>query len=254
MPATLRPTLSPTLLPTLLLVRPQAQAERQQAELAALGIASLPFCVLDTVADAAALATLPQQAAACDGVIFVSPSAIDLGWPAIAASLPPPSLLACVGAGSAARLAAASGRPIIAPAQGNDSDALLAHPALQQLAGQQWLIVRGADGRAQLGETLASRGASVRHADIYRRQRQQVDWERYDQLLKQRQLAGLLVASSEAAEALFASATSAGITSLAAQHFITLHPRIANRLQALGAGSIALCDGSSSALAALLAG
>lgn len=237
---------------TLLLVRPLAQAIRQQAELAALGISSLPFCALDTVADATALAALPQQAADCDGVIFVSPSAIDLGWPAIAGKLPASTLLACVGAGSAGKLAAVSQRDVIAPAQGNDSAALLALPALQQLAGQHWLIVRGADGRAQLGETLARRGARVSYADIYRRQPQQLDWAPYDHLQQRRQLAGLLVASSEAAEALFAAAGSTRAATLAAQRFFTLHPRIAQRLAALGAQHITLCDGSSSALASML--
>ncbi|MFC3531541.1 uroporphyrinogen-III synthase [Vogesella facilis] len=237
---------------TLLLVRPQAQALRQQAELAALGVASLPFCALDTVADAATLAALPQQAAASDGVIFVSPSAIDLGWPAIAGQLAPHCRLACVGRGSAARLAAASGRTIIAPDEGNDSAALLALPALQQLAGQQWLIVRGADGRAQLGETLASRGAAVAYADIYRRAARPLDWALFARLQQHGQLAGLLVASSEAADALFAAAAAAGIGSLAAQPFFTLHPRIAARLRQLGAGDIRLCDGSSATLAAML--
>lgn len=250
MPGTLRPTL----LPTLLLVRPQAQALRQQAELAALGINSLPFCALDTVADATALAALPQQAAQRDGVIFVSPSAIDIGWPVIAASLPPGTLLACVGSGSAGKLSALSGRPVISPPQGNDSDALLALPALQTVGGQQWLIVRGAGGRAQLGETLIARGAHVTLADIYRRVPQAPDWAMFAQLLQQGMLTGLLIASSEAAEALFAAAGSTWRPVLAAQRFFTLHPRIAERLQQLGASDIVLCDGSSPALAGLLAG
>ncbi|SCK13443.1 uroporphyrinogen-III synthase [Vogesella sp. LIG4] len=243
-----------TLPPTLLLVRPQAQALRQQAELAALGISSLPFCALDTVADAAALAALPRQAAGSDGVIFVSPSAIDIGWPAIAASLPPHTLLACVGAGSAGKLAAASGRTVIAPDDGNDSDALLAQPALQQLAGQRWLIVRGADGRAQLGATLAARGAAVAYADIYRREPQPLDWALFEQLRQHGALAGLLVASSEAASALFAAAGATRQPALAAQVFFTLHPRIAERLRQLGARDIRLCDGGSAALAAMLHG
>ncbi|MFC3627466.1 uroporphyrinogen-III synthase [Vogesella amnigena] len=242
-----------TLPATLLLVRPQAQAQRQQAELAARGIHSLPFCALDTVANSTALAALPQQAAGSDGVIFVSPSAIDIGWPAIAASLPPHTLLACVGAGSAGKLAALSGKPVISPAQGNDSDALLTHPALQQLAGQQWLIVRGADGRAQLGQTLAARGAAVSYADIYRRKPQPLDWVLFEQLQQHGTLAGLLVASSEAADALFAAAGATRQTALAAARFFTLHPRIAKRLRLLGVSDIVLCDGSSAALAALLA-
>ena len=114
--------------------------------------------------------------------------------------------------------------------------------------------MRGAGGRAQLGETLTARGAHVTLADIYRRVPQAPDWAVFAQLQQQGMLTGLLIASSEAAEALFATAGSTWRPVLAAQRFFTLHPRIAERLQQLGASDIVLCDGSSPALAGLLAG
>ena len=238
---------------TLLLVRPPAQAARLQAALASLGVTAQPFSVLDTVADDAALATLPALARVSHWLVFVSPSAIDIGWPAVAAKLPASVQLACVGRASADKLMQQSQRPVLYPEAGNYSDALLAHPALQQLAGQRVLIVRGHGGRAQLGETLAARGALVRHADIYQREVTPPDWARLAALHAAGQLAGLLVTSSEIADALFGQAQATQRALLCTLPFYTLHPRIALRLRQYGVADISLCDGSASALAAMLA-
>ncbi|MCQ4144231.1 uroporphyrinogen-III synthase [Vogesella sp. AC12] len=229
MPATLRPTL----LPTLLLVRPQAQAVQQAQRLAAAGIAALPFCVEDTVADERALSVLPQQAAAADWLVFVSPSCIELAWPHLA-GLPLAANLACVGRASADKLAALSGRAVLHPPHGNDSDALLALPPLQQLSGQTVLIVRGDGGRPQLGETLARRGAQVHYAEVYRRVPVQADWALFDRLVTAGPSPALLITSSHNAELLFLQAGATRQRALLACRFIALHPRIAATLQQLG--------------------
>ncbi|VEB39673.1 uroporphyrinogen-III synthase [Chromobacterium violaceum] len=65
--------------------------------------------------------------------------------------------LACVGAASARRLADLSGRPVLHPTAGSDSEALLALPELADASGQRWLIVRGQGGRPLLADTLAAR-------------------------------------------------------------------------------------------------
>ena len=229
MPATLRPTL----LPTLLLVRPQAQATQQAQRLAAAGIAAQPFCVEDTVADERALSALPQQAAAADWLVFVSPSCIELAWPHLAAS-PLAAKLACVGRASADKLAALSGRAVLHPPHGNDSDALLALPLLQQLAGQTVLIVRGDGGRPQLGETLARRGAQVHYAEVYRRVPVQANWALFDRLVAAGPSPALLITSSHSAQLLFQQAGATRQHALLACRFIALHPRIAAALQQLG--------------------
>ncbi|XLM20780.1 uroporphyrinogen-III synthase, partial [Chromobacterium piscinae] len=97
-----------------------------------------------------ALATLPALAARADALFWVSPSAIDIGWPALAGMDLTAKRLACVGAASARRLAALSGRPVLHPTAGSDSEALLALPELADASGQHWLIVRGQGGRALL--------------------------------------------------------------------------------------------------------
>ena len=104
-----------------------------------------------------------------DWVIFVSPSAVRAArrgaehWP--------PRAAAAVGSGTRRELEAAGVAAVVAPASGGDSEALLALPQMQDVAGKHVLIVRGDEGRALLGETLAARGASVQYAACYRRVR-----------------------------------------------------------------------------------
>lgn len=104
--------------------------------------------------------------------IFISPNAVTIGLHAITrhSSLPPRLKLATVGKGSARCLQQILGRaPDIVPEQRYDSEGLLAHPALQQVAGQHILILRGEGGRELLADTLRQRGAMVDYVELYRR-------------------------------------------------------------------------------------
>jgi len=104
-----------------------------------------------------------------DLAVFVSPSAVrkafelaqGRAWPRMAA----------VGEGTRRELEQRGCRNVIAPAGQADSEALLALPALAQVAGSRVLILRGAGGRELLVETLAARGAKVETAECYRRVR-----------------------------------------------------------------------------------
>ena len=73
-----------------------------------------------------------------------------------------------------ARLQAQGLTEVITP-QGQDSEALLALPQLQDVAGRRVLIVRGVGGRALLADTLRARGAEVHFLECYRRMRPQAD-------------------------------------------------------------------------------
>lgn len=65
--------------------------------------------------------------------------------------------------------------PKLLPIDGSNSEALLALPALQQLTGRRAIIVRGAGGRALLGDSLQQRGAEVHYANVYRRVLPEID-------------------------------------------------------------------------------
>ncbi|MCW3480802.1 uroporphyrinogen-III synthase [Neisseriaceae bacterium JH1-16] len=237
---------------TVLVTRPAAQGVALAARLAAAGAMPLAFPLLEIVPQPAALAALPGLAERADWLVFVSPSAIDVTWPALA-DHPVSAKLACVGAPSARRLAALAGRPVLHPASGADSTALLAEAALSDVAGQRVLIVRGVGGRAELAEGLAARGATVEFAEVYRRVDATPDWAAFDSAAAAGTLVAACVTSIEIAERLFSLAGRPREATLQSLLYSVPHARIAERLAQLGArhvvttpaGDDALVDGLS---------
>lgn len=71
------------------------------------------------------------------------------------------------GVNTVAEVSAEEGNDSMPPSM--DSEALLQHPALQQVEGQKIIIFRGCGGRTQLFEVLAARGARVEHCELYHR-------------------------------------------------------------------------------------
>jgi uroporphyrinogen-III synthase len=105
-----------------------------------------------------------------DLIVFISRNAVEgaLALAADAFGAEGPQL-AAVGRATARAMQASGLGPTLVPAAGFDSEALLALPALTDVAGRRVLIVRGEGGRALLGGTLAKRGAEVHYAEVYRR-------------------------------------------------------------------------------------
>ncbi len=157
-----------------LITRPRVQAEALARAIRADGGEPLLFPLIDIqpLSDPAPLDAILATLDRFDLAIFISPNAVQFAlarlstrgrsWPA---SLP----IAVIGAGTAQALAAHNLRAAIAPRERFDSEALLAEPALQAVAGQRILIVRGEGGRALLADTLTARGATVTYAECYRR-------------------------------------------------------------------------------------
>ena len=105
-----------------------------------------------------------------DKIIFVSKSSVSFGLPLLGNYWPqwPISLeWFSVGPGTAQALSqygVVASFPSLAGSEG-----LLALAGLQEVAGQQILIVRGAGGRELLGRSLGESGASVTYLETYRR-------------------------------------------------------------------------------------
>ncbi len=111
-----------------------------------------------------------------DIAIFVSPNAVYRGFDLLPGGrLPNRLAVAAVGRGTANALAAAGRDVDIIPEQRFDSEGLLATPQLGSVRGKRILIFRGRGGRPLLGDTLRLREALVDYAEVYQRERPQLD-------------------------------------------------------------------------------
>ena len=99
-----------------------------------------------------------------DIVIFVSRNAVEygIGYSADA-------LLAAIGPATANAVESAGRIVDIRPADGYDSEHLLAEPPLQNVAGKTIRIIRGTNGRELLAQELTARGANVDYLSVYER-------------------------------------------------------------------------------------
>ena len=155
--------------------RPAAQAEGVSRALAELGAEVLRFPLLSIapLEDPAPLKALAARLADFALAFFVSPNAVNFSLDVLQAVAPWPAglMVATVGQGSEAALAARGFREVIAPVSGFDSEAVLALPAFQAaaVAGRRVLILRGDGGRDLLGDTLSARGAIVEYGCCYHR-------------------------------------------------------------------------------------
>jgi uroporphyrinogen-III synthase len=233
----------------ILITRPHQQGVALAKLLSAEGAVPELFALIDVQPCPEALSRLAIQANAADWLIFISPSAVDCAWPALA-NLSPKVRLACIGASSATKLEQLAQRPVLHAQQGSDSAALLAETAMQSVAGQHIMIVRGVGGRAELSQVLRTRGAQVSFAEIYQRRETRPDWQPIDSLLQQQKLDACIVTSSEIADRLFHLAGSARIPALQCLQYCVPHPRIAEHLAALGAVRIVTTRADNQAMVA----
>ncbi|MEO9385163.1 uroporphyrinogen-III synthase [Chromobacterium phragmitis] len=229
-----------------LAARPLAQCAGLLDRLRAEGwqAGRLPLMEIEPLPDA--LAALPAQASPADTLFWVSPSAIDVGWPALADMDFSGKRLACVGAASARRLADLSGLAVLHPQAGSDSEALLALPELADVSGQDWLIVRGQGGRALLADALAECGARVGIAEIYRRVDGAPDWAAFDAAPPD----AVIITAGEMVEQMFRLAGPRRTGTLQCLLYCVPHPRIAERLAAFGATRIVTTRADDAALVA----
>lgn len=156
--------------------RPAHQNVSWQAQLAEFGAQVLALPLLDIVPLSSPEATARIKARVLkldeyQHVLFVSQNAVAEAfrwfedyWP----QLPVGIHYYAVGA-KTANAVAAFGVPVNEAGDAMNSEALLALPQLQQVAGSKILICRGQGGRPKLGEELAARGARVDYLELYQR-------------------------------------------------------------------------------------
>ena len=164
----------------IMVTRPRVQGEALAERIRRAGGHALAWPLLEirpyrASHDQAAIDVLRSQLGVVeqfDKLLFVSANAVReaMHW-LREIGVSPASLPSCcaVGRTSAEVLAGFGVQAVCAPGS-MDTEALLAMPELDRVAGQRLLICRGEGGRTLLAETLRQRGARVDECALYRRQ------------------------------------------------------------------------------------
>jgi uroporphyrinogen-III synthase len=235
---------------TVLVTRPVPQAAALAQAIEDTGGAAFVFPALAIEAlPADALATSLTQLRDADIAIFISPNAAQFGMAAIQAGggLPAAVEVFAVGPGTARALQAHGVSGVITP-DGQDSEALLALPQLQAVAGRRVVIVRGVGGRPLLADTLAARGAEVHFMECYRRVRPQADAA---PLLARWQAGGIdavTVTSAETLDNLAALLGEAGRPLLLHTPLFAPHEKIADAARRFGIAHVVATPGGDTGL------
>lgn len=232
----------------IVVTRPRDQAVSLAQRIVHEGGNSILFPLLEIspVADPLPLRQLVARLAEFNLAVFISPNAVHYGMEAIraAGSLSASLKIATVGQGSAKALRALGVRDILAPQDRFDSEALLALPELQSIAGWRVAIFRGDAGRELLGDTLKERGATVEYAACYRRTKPQHDAA----ALFAANPDVMTVTSSEALAYLWGMLDEPDKSKIAAMPLFVQHERIAQAARKLGWREVVTTDGGDEGL------
>jgi len=241
----------------LLLTRPAEESQALTQALAQEGVfgTSLPLLEIEPLAVSDVSRSIIYNLAAYCAVIVVSKPAARLGlelvdelWPQ-----PPMQHWFTVGAATAQILDDYNLR-VFFPERGDDSEALLDLPQLEQTLASVYdpkvLIMRGEDGRELLAERLRERGATVDYLPLYRRKLPQYPAFTLLHKVQAERLNGLVVSSGQGFQHLRDLAGDAWPT-LAQMPLFVPSPRVAELAREAGAHTVVDCRGASAA--ALLA-
>lgn len=187
---------------SVVVTRPASQAAGFQHLLGQAGATAVLFPVIAIVPpenQAVAKAVLAGLDA-YDTAIFISANAVRFGLELLDETLQQCLRRLVIGAvgKQTAEALQQCGYPVQwVPGGAFTSEAFLALPETQQLAGRRILIFRGEGGRELLAESLQRRGASVDYVEVYRRVRPKIDANCLKQRHKQQQLDIIAITSSE---------------------------------------------------------
>jgi uroporphyrinogen-III synthase len=241
-----------------LLTRPAQDSAELAALLAGHGVysCSLPLLDIEPLAETAEQHQCIADLAHYAVVIVVSKPAASLGIQLIQrchSHIPPGPVWFTVGAATA-KILSAQGLIVHFPAQGDDSEALLALPQLQQaLAAHESpkaLIMRADSGRELLAERMRSLGVQVDYLPLYRRVMPQYAPGQLARQVAAEELNALVVSSGQGFEHLRELAADAW-PELSRLPLFVPSPRVAELAKAAGAQTVVDCRGASAA--ALLA-
>jgi uroporphyrinogen-III synthase len=188
----------------ILVTRPQHQADNlcrliEQHEGIAVAFPTIEIIPAENrEATAATLANLQRF----QWVVFISANAVNFALSAIDGKIDQfrKVRIAAIGRATARALQNAGLAADLLPENGSDSQALLAMPAMQAIAGQRMLIVRGMGGLESLGQELEKRGVIIDYLEVYKRVIPLADPAPVNDLLRDNLLDLITVTSGEALE------------------------------------------------------
>jgi uroporphyrinogen-III synthase len=237
----------------IVVTRPGRQAAAFAQKLAALGASPIvfPAIVVLPPADRASLEEVHARLRDYDFAVFVSANAVEYGAPA--APRWPASLVAFApGPGTAEALAGAGILDIRVPHTTLDSEGVLALPELADVRGRRIVVFRGEGGRELLADTLRKRGARVDLVSCYRRTAPSSGADGLVEALRERRAHAVTVTSSEGVDNLWSVLGDEGRRLMTRLPVFAPHPRIAERVRALGLHTIETAGGDAGLIAGLL--
>jgi uroporphyrinogen-III synthase len=237
---------------TLVITRPYSQAAASAAWFESLGarVILFPVLAIEPIPDATIDENFVRHdLATANAIIFVSANAAEYGVAAIQTrgGFSNETTIFAIGKATTEKLGTAGLVNVQLPDAGNDSEALLALPALQNVQGQNIVIVRGiseAGGRAHLQVTLRARGAHVAMLECYIRRAVQVDDEsrsRLKEALLHHKVHAISVLSVETLESLIANLANENVAKgLHECMMLVPHPRVADAARKLGFAKVSV--------------
>lgn len=221
-------------MPTMLIVRPSARAAEDVETCLNAGWRAEVLSPVEIEADAAGLELLSEQYARADAVFWVSPTAIETAVPYLNLS-DGIKIHIAVGQGSRRALERYLGRTVIAPDDGNDSEAVLRLPVWNSLPeGARVLFVRGHGGRDFLMNALQEKGFRTEVAEVYFRRHKPLNFQNF----QAKNITAAYITSTELVQSLFAQVPPQFSRFFKSLLYFTHHPRIAEALKREGVRSV----------------
>ena len=221
-------------MPTMLIVRPSARAAEDVETCLNAGWSAEVLSPVEIEADAAGLELLSEQYARADAVFWISPTAIETAVPYLNLS-DGIKIHIAVGQGSRRALERYLGRTVIAPHDGNDSEAVLRLPVWNGLPeGARVLFVRGHGGRDFLMGRLREKGFQTELAEVYFRRHKPLNFQNF----QAETITAAYITSTELVQSLFAQVPPQFSRFFESLLYFTHHPRIAEALKCEGVRSV----------------
>lgn len=212
---------------TVVITRPASTSAALARRIRALGGVPLSLPGLSLRARAAPELTLTLAGESFDGWIFVSPAAVRFAFRTAPALCISPSALVCaVGAGTQ-RALARRGIACITPETRSDSEGLLAHAGLADVAGRRFALVGAPGGRGLIAPALRARGATVDSIHVYERRAPRWTARTLDALRQARAPLVTLLSSGEALDNLAAHLPADLLARLRRQRLVVASERLA---------------------------